>query len=327
MLGTNETGRLVAKVLSLMGGEPKAFINDYEGIGEFCGRPIISTAEIPREALVVSCSTGVNPATALHRLKAAGIERVLDYFTVYISGNGVFPPPKFCAENIADVETNWPKYEWVQSMLADEVSKHTFQKLVEFRYNFDLSAMAGFQTQLEAQYFEPFVPLDGREVFVDGGGFDGTTTETFIQRCPKYRRVHYFEPDPLLMSSSKKRLGSFEHVHYYEAALSDHEGQVAFNQTGTGSGAVSEEGELHVRTCRLDGLLPEPPTFVKLDVEGAELSALRGAESIVRVNHPGWQCVFIIANRISGGCLKKYCRFIPDTPFSYATIRRESRKR
>lgn len=293
ILGTNETGRELARVLRSAGIEPEAFINDYEAVAHFSSRPVIKMAEISGNGMVVSCSTAVSPVTALRRLKAAGVERVLDYFTLCLLGDGRFPPPKFCAENISDVESNRSKYEWLESVLVDETSKSTLQRLIDFRYNFDLSAMTDFQVRLASEYFEPFIPMEKDAAFVDGGGFDGRTTESFIEKCPGYRRVDYVEPDPLLMLASMTHLGRFERINYHETALSDSDGEANFWQTGTGSGAIAARGNLRVRTRRLDDLLPEAPTFVKLDIEGAELSALAGATRIISRDHPALAiCVY-----------------------------------
>ena len=293
VLGTNETGRKLADVLSSLSRAPEAFVNDCESIAQFCGRPVTRTSDLPHKAIVVSCSTAVRPVEALRRLESASIEYVLDYFSLYLLGNGHFPAPKFCTENISDIESNWAKYEWLETLLADDISKSTLRRLIEFRYNFDLAPMAEFQTRLETQYFEPFVPLAGAQRFVDGGGFDGKTTETFVQKCPHHSRVDYVEPDPLLMLSSKKRLGRFERIHYHETALSDRSGEAHFQQTGTGSGAIRKTGNLRVRTSRLDDLMAEAPTFVKLDIEGAEVSALAGAARIISGSHPALAvCVY-----------------------------------
>ena len=293
VLGTNETARTLTDVLSSMGRAPEAFVDDYDRSVECCGRPIIKSAEIPTTAIVISCSIAINPVTAVRRLKAAGVEHVVDYFTLYILGNGLFPPPKFCRDNVADIEANYVQYEWVEARLSDETSRRTLERLLQFRYNFDVAAMEEFQSRLEAQYFEPFVPMQGQEVFVDGGGFDGKTTETFIKKCPSYRQVHYFEPDPLLMAASRKRLRSFDRISYHEVALSDREGEVYFDQTGTGSGAIRERGNLRVQTCALDNVLPQPPTFIKFDIEGAEFAAISGASDIIAAHYPALAvCVY-----------------------------------
>jgi FkbM family methyltransferase len=293
LLGTNDNGRNLVSALQDMGRGVEAFVNDYGELKEFCGLPVIKTTEVPKASLVVSCSTAVNPLSAVAKLRAAGFEAVIDYFTLYVSGKGLFPSPKFCTENILDVETNRIKYDWVESLLVDEESRATFQKLMELRYNFDISSMSGFRTRLDEQYFEPFLDLENGMTFVDGGGFDGQTTQAFVQRNPSYKCAHFFEPDPLLMSLSKERLKLVGRIEYHEAALADHDGEVSFNQTGTGSGSVVADGKLRVRCNRIDDLALEGPVFLKLDVEGAELNALNGAETLLKDKGPALAvCVY-----------------------------------
>lgn len=64
-------------------------------------------------------------------------------------------------------------------------------------------------------------------------------------------------------------------------------------------GGISERGELEVVTRSLDDLVATgtvPPTFLKIDVEGAESQVLEGAGRLLRESHPaillsthGWQ--------------------------------------
>jgi hypothetical protein len=56
------------------------------------------------------------------------------------------------------------------------------------------------------------------------------------------------------------------------------------------SSGEAESGGISVRTVTLDGLVGRgeipPPAIMKCDVEGAELDALRGAETVLRTYHP-----------------------------------------
>jgi hypothetical protein len=54
---------------------------------------------------------------------------------------------------------------------------------------------------------------------------------------------------------------------------------------GTSASAVSGEGEVSVEADTIDRLAPGA-TFIKLDVEGAELEALKGAAGTMRRNRP-----------------------------------------
>ncbi len=85
-------------------------------------------------------------------------------------------------------------------------------------------------------------------------------------------------------------LNGLKNVDLIQAAASDQEGQVTFfiaddpsrSSLAAGSGTKEE-----VRAVRLDSLsVPRPVGFIKIDVEGAEPLALRGAEGILRADRP-----------------------------------------
>ncbi len=48
-----------------------------------------------------------------------------------------------------------------------------------------------------------------------------------------------------------------------------------------------EDGDISIEVRRLDDILGNRPvTFIKMDIEGSELAALRGAERIIRQQRP-----------------------------------------
>ncbi|HEY2573317.1 MAG TPA: FkbM family methyltransferase, partial [Verrucomicrobiaceae bacterium] len=141
---------------------------------------------------------------------------------------------------------------------------------------------------------------------LEGGANVGIWTLLFGALVGKTGRVHAFEPVPqtyrLLarqMSSSRMR----QRITTVEAALSDANGQIDIMLPGTDFAQASlrrqSEGSwrtadtLRTLTCRtwrgddyLAAAAVEPPHFIKLDVEGAELPALRGLESTLNTKHP-----------------------------------------
>ena len=85
-------------------------------------------------------------------------------------------------------------------------------------------------------------------------------------------------------------LNSLGNVETIQAAVSDKNGQVTFFNTAdpSRSSLVAGSGnQEEVRAVRLDSLkAPRPVRFIKIDVEGAEPVALRGAEGILRADRP-----------------------------------------
>lgn len=108
-------------------------------------------------------------------------------------------------------------------------------------------------------------------------------------------RVYSFEPNPenaryLRRHCAVNRCGN---VSITEAAASDRGGTARFRfGTGSGTGRLAEEGEegvVSVASLRLDDFAAEralAPSAIKIDVEGAEASVLRGALRILEEARP-----------------------------------------
>jgi len=132
-------------------------------------------------------------------------------------------------------------------------------------------------------------------VCIDVGAHKGDVLEDMVALAPKGRH-HAFEPIPSLARRLRER---FPNVVVHEAALSDEEGEAEFqhvvNSPGY-SGLRKRDYDrldpvievLRVRKVRLDDLLPkeEEVSFIKIDVEGGEYHALRGAAEILKRNKP-----------------------------------------
>ena len=105
-------------------------------------------------------------------------------------------------------------------------------------------------------------------------------------------QVYAFEPNPVNHAFLQRhvRLNRLASVTIENAAVSDRNGTASFAfGSGSGTGHLDEAGALTVRTLRLDDFCSDRqirPEFVKIDVEGAELAVLRGAEAVITDHHP-----------------------------------------
>ena len=154
----------------------------------------------------------------------------------------------------------------------------------------NLGAISG--ELLELQYFDRSIMVpEAEEVFVDGGCFDCGTTKNFVKWCQgNYRKIYAFEPDEAnyrkcQLISEKEELA---HIQVINKGLWNCETQLSFDgSAGQGSKIGSESGADTVWTAAIDDVVgKEKVTFIKMDVEGAELKALQGAEQTIRKYHP-----------------------------------------
>lgn len=170
--------------------------------------------------------------------------------------------------------------DFVSQLWSDAGSREVFRQQLAWRLHADFSAVENPTPQ---QYFpnDILLPLEG-EAFLDGGAFDGDT----LRRIPWHLGMIWaFEPDPI--SASRLRPCLPASAMLYQAALGECEGIVPFNSTGTPSSARSYSGSAYVPVLQLDTLFDrENPTFIKLDIEGDEMAALRGARNLLRRAQP-----------------------------------------
>jgi FkbM family methyltransferase len=116
-------------------------------------------------------------------------------------------------------------------------------------------------------------------------------------------RVYAFEPLPRNLDFLERhiRLNELANVHVEALAVAAASGEAHFRIAKHASmGGLSEEGDLRVATASLDDLIASGratrPDFIKMDIEGAESDALRGAKELlaggaltIALSTHGWQ--------------------------------------
>ena len=280
IFGRNDYAKSIANLLNIDG-----FIDDFTIENEWMGKPVLNTDAVPKDALVVAAVVLGRPLTARKRLEEIGLEH-LDYFSFYRYSQLAIEPITCWHEFLLDYQVNRNRYNWIYELLVDDESKNTLKNIINFRLSYDLKYMEGFTDRQNQQYFEDFLNLHNEgEVFVDVGGFDGLTSIEFIKRCPGYSTIHFFEPEKENMFTAKEKLKAFNSIKYYEIALSDINGIMSFSVDGSRS-SINDAGEQEIKTARLDDLISEAVSYIKLDIEGAEINALAGASKTILKYHP-----------------------------------------
>jgi FkbM family methyltransferase len=130
---------------------------------------------------------------------------------------------------------------------------------------------------------------------IDIGCHKGEILELFIRYAPKGKHFA-FEPIPYYYEKLKTK---FPSVNVLNCALSDESGKQKFfwikdkpAYSGLSkrkfSNADDQIQEINVETKKLDEIIPEniKIKFIKIDVEGAELKVLQGAEKIIKRDKP-----------------------------------------
>ena len=181
--------------------------------------------------------------------------------------------------------------ERAAALWADEASRCQYVAQLRWRLQADFDAVT--EACAGEQYFPPdLVRLRPGEVFVDCGAYDGDTLRSLLSLCPDFAAAHSFEPDPAsfaALATYRAGLPSevAARVALHAVATSDSARVAKFAGQGSLSSGLHAAGSHTVTCATLDGVLAGvTPTFLKLDVEGAEAATLRGAERIIRRHRP-----------------------------------------
>ncbi len=126
------------------------------------------------------------------------------------------------------------------------------------------------------------------EIFVDGGACDGQTSLDFAKWCGgEYKKIYVFEPDEMRTSEVEESLLSLNNTEFYKLGLWDEQDTLEFDCIEGGSSRIAEgTGALKINVDSVDNICKEPVTFIKLDIEGAELKALKGASETIKKHKP-----------------------------------------
>lgn len=286
VLGRNpQSAQVIAR------GGIDGLVDDFaRGAEHWNGVPVLPADRVPDGAIVLICSSSISPVDAARRLATGGRLQVLPLHALLQAAGGTLDWPHFVTASRDEYLRQPEAWAQLAARLADEESVRTLIDVLGYRLGADPAHMHRHTVRIQAQYFEPFLPLRGGEVFVDAGGYDGDTTEQFCRRCPDYRQVLFFEPSPANMQAAKARLAAHPRIEYLPCGLSDRAGTLRFDAASGSASAVTDAGSMSIEVTTLDEAVKAsaaaPVSFLKMDIEGWEQQALAGGRATITAHRP-----------------------------------------
>lgn len=280
VFGCNRLAERIGELINLTG-----FIDDTIGIKNFGQKPVIKSQDIPANAIVVSAIIGVLPVSIERHIHSFTINHV-DYFAFAKISQLDLTPIPFWGGAHEDMKINAARYETIKNRMGSEISRKTMDDLISFRGQMDLAHMVGYENRQDKQYFEDFLHLDRDGLnFFDLGCFDGFTSSEFARLSPQYSSINAFEPIPRLFNDCRENLKHLKDCEVHNFGASSQSQSLMFTDDGSSSTASSGAGVL-VELKKLDDLTLPLPDLVKIDIEGAELHALRGMSQLIQEAKP-----------------------------------------
>ncbi|ADQ06813.1 methyltransferase FkbM family [Caldicellulosiruptor hydrothermalis 108] len=182
------------------------------------------------------------------------------------------------------------------SYLEDIRSQEIFFNFLEGTFSINIEKLP--KPDKSIQYFvEDIDHKKGYSRFIDCGAYDGDTAYMLNKMVGQVEKIALFEPEPdhfkRLVSKLKKDPVAKEHILFPCGVWSSTTMLKFLSGKGMGS-QISQDGDIYVQCVALDDVLMDfAPTFIKMDVEGAEYEALIGAENIIKKYSPDLaMCVY-----------------------------------
>lgn len=185
-----------------------------------------------------------------------------------------------------------------ESVLIDEDSKTLLRSRIKSFLSGDASSYFSIPVD-KKQYFSPaIINADSIQCFFDCGAFTGDTIINFYKETKgRYSQIVAFEPSNCNYLRLKEFIESsktfFHNVKLVNSGVGEDNSRLSFIDDGSGSHVLdalpsSDRNEKieDILIEKIDNYIDYAPSYIKMDVEGFELAALRGAKETIRRYQP-----------------------------------------
>lgn len=197
----------------------------------------------------------------------------------------------------SDIYSRVDEFLALENRLADHYSKETLLRVLTFHVTANPEWYLNISRPYSTLYFRSgLLNFSDDERFVDCGASIGESTEALIGITQsKLQRIWMIEPDKFNIKTLQKLLRKYEpsHLHgkisLHPFAAGECDAEAYFHHMGGHGGLISTVDNPaldKVEIRPIDSIIDDTPTFIKMDIEGAELSALKGSTAAIKAGLP-----------------------------------------
>jgi len=171
-------------------------------------------------------------------------------------------------------------------MLADGKSRALLATIMDYRLHGEIAACP--HPSLYDEYTPEDLPRFADKLrLIDCGAHIGTSIEKFQAAGYEIEALAAFEPDPGNFGLLSQKSFGQAPTSFFPLGVWSSNVQLRFTAAGTMGSAIQSDGDTLIQCASIDQTLRHfAPNLIKMDVEGAEMEALKGAERTLRQYQP-----------------------------------------
>ncbi|NRY60049.1 FkbM family methyltransferase [Clostridium beijerinckii] len=253
---------------------------------EIGGIKIISPSELValgKENLIVITSTYYKEI--YEQLKELGFGNIFCFspWFLYEHKNGAL------RETISN---NMSKIKELYNLLEDNKSREVLENIINYRITFNIDYLMNAVNSNKMYFDEDILKLNGNESFLDAGAFDGDTVLEFINFVRgEFNNIYAFEPDKVnfdRLTNNTQLLSYKNKIKFEKSGLyKDSLGITFENHHNMGSHIVKDDSNNSISTISIDDYSKKNEiSFIKMDIEGAEIDAILGGSETLKKHKP-----------------------------------------
>ena len=301
LFGTGKLGHRTLKGLREVGIEPLGFCDnnsviwgsDIEGLKVFSPKNAVSEfGAIAAFVVTIWNDTLGHPMEVVRQqLQSYGYCSVVSFLPLYWKYHGQFLP-YFSLDRHSKILAARKEIMDVMLLIKDNESRSSLFKNIKSRFKGELGILPSPIDKC-IQFKNEFLKANKEEVFVDAGAYTGDTLKLVLESPPfEFREFIALEPDPQNFTRLQKLICTFDEnlrskITTLPVAVGSYNGEICFDGSGTEQARISLSGHIKAKCRRIDDLLGDRGvTFIKMDIEGAELDAIENSSDIIKNQSP-----------------------------------------
>lgn len=201
-------------------------------------------------------------------------------------------PTKVMLESRKFFQENQKRIHAVMEIMADDLSRDIYLAVWNYKM-FRTPILKKFYNEKNQYLVDGILELEENEVFIDGGGYVGDTIEKLYSYAEKrkirIKKIITFEPEKSNFMYIQKMKKKYPEIVLIKKGLSWKEGNLFFDEKGVCAKIVDkiQDATTKIPVINIDAVNEcRDATYIKMDIEGAEINALKGAENTILKNHP-----------------------------------------